>query len=69
MRQKQYRTPHEAKADFPAADFLGGGVTVFNIGGNKYHLSVSMRYDLQKVFIRHVMTHEEYDRRTKDGTL
>lgn len=30
---------------------------------------MTMRYDMQRVYIRHVMTHKEYDRRTKDGTL
>ena len=69
MRKRRYRTPNEVRADFGSADFLKNGVTVFNVGGNKYRLSVTIRYDMQKVFIRHVMTHEEYDRRTKDGTL
>lgn len=69
MRKKGYRTPNEVRADFGSADFLRDGVTIFDIGGNKYRLSVTMWYDMQKVFIRHVMTHAEYDRRTKDGTL
>ncbi|HEX8209611.1 MAG TPA: type II toxin-antitoxin system HigB family toxin [Longimicrobium sp.] len=62
MRAKQYQTPHEVRADFPAADFLRNGVTVFDVGGNKYRLVVTMRYDLQRVYIRHVLTHDEYDR-------
>jgi mRNA interferase HigB len=50
-------------------DFLRQNVTVFDIGGNKYRLVVSMRYDWEKVFIRHVVTHKEYDRLNKDGDL
>lgn len=69
MRRKEYRTPNEVRADFGSVDFLKGRVTIFDIGGNKYRLSVTMRYDMQRVYIRHVMTHAEYDRRTKDGTL
>ncbi|HEU0078150.1 MAG TPA: type II toxin-antitoxin system HigB family toxin [Longimicrobiaceae bacterium] len=69
MRKKEYQTPNEVRADFRSADFLKNGVTIFDIGGNKYRLSATMRYDMQKVFIRHVMTHAEYDRRSKDGTL
>ncbi len=69
MERKRYATSAELEADFPTASFLGRNVTVFNIGGNKYRLSVSMRYDLGRVFIRRVMTHAEYDRRTRDGTL
>ncbi len=44
-------------------------MTVFDIGGNKDRLVVSMRYDWEKVFIRHVVTHGEYDRLSKDGDL
>lgn len=69
IRGAQYKSPHEAKADFPAADFLGDGVTVFDIGGNKYRLVVTMRYDLQRVYIRHVLTHAEYDRKSRSGGL
>jgi mRNA-degrading endonuclease HigB of HigAB toxin-antitoxin module len=28
-----------------------------------------MRYDFGRIYIRHVLTHREYDRRTKAGTL
>jgi mRNA interferase HigB len=69
MRRKHYQTPHEVRVDFAAADFLKNGVTVFDIGGNKYRLVVTMRYDMQKVFIRHVLTHREYDRKLAEGGL
>jgi mRNA interferase HigB len=69
IRNAGYATPHEVKRDFPAADFLRAGVTVFDIGGNKYRLVVTMRYDLQRVYIRHVLTHAEYDRKSRGGDL
>lgn len=69
MRRKRYTKPTEVKADFPTASFLGDTKTVFNLAGNKYRLVVNMRYDLGRVFIRHVLTHEEYDKMTADGTL
>ena len=69
IRKAEYQTPHEVKAAFPAADFLKNGVTVFDIGGNKYRLVVTMRYDLQRVYIRHVLTHREYDDQMADGSL
>jgi mRNA interferase HigB len=68
-RLKHYSGPHEVRQDFAAASFLGKWRTVFNIGGNKYRLVVDMRYDLGRIYIRHVLTHEEYDRRTQDGSL
>lgn len=70
LRAKQYQDSHALKADFPSASLLGGGRTVFNIGGNKYRLAVVVRYRGRgTVFIRRVMTHVEYDRRAADGTL
>ena len=37
-------------------------LVVFNIGGNKYRLITAIHFNRQKVYIRHVLTHEEYDR-------
>lgn len=61
VRAKRYRTPHDVKADFGTADFIGAGRVVFNIGGNKYRLVAVMLYRAGKVLIRHVLTHKEYD--------
>jgi mRNA interferase HigB len=46
---------------FASADYVDG-LIVFNIGGNKYRLIVSIHYNRHKVFIRDVLTHAEYDR-------
>ena len=48
-------------ATFGSADYVDG-LTVFNIGGNKYRLIASIHYDRQKVYIRAILTHAEYDR-------
>jgi len=66
---RNYDTPHDVRRDFPSASFLGSRRTVFNIGGNKYRLVVDMRYDLGRVYVREILTHEQYDRRSKEGTL
>lgn len=36
--------------------------TVFNIKGNRYRLITEINYRFQRVYIRHVLTHAEYDR-------
>ncbi|MCR4340570.1 MAG: type II toxin-antitoxin system HigB family toxin [Gemmatimonadaceae bacterium] len=69
MRAKKYRRPHEIRADFGTVDFLGSGKTVFDIGGNKYRLVTKILYRAGQVLIRHVVTHREYDRLMKLGTL
>jgi mRNA interferase HigB len=69
VRLKRYSSPAAVREDFASASFLGPWRTVFNMGGNKYRLVVDMRYDLGRIYIRHVLTHEEYTRRTQDGSL
>jgi mRNA interferase HigB len=51
----------ELRAVFSSADLVSN-FTVFNIGGNKYRLITLVDYTYQKVFIRYVLTHAEYDR-------
>lgn len=38
------------------------GLTVFDIGGNKYRLIAAIHYNRGKVYLRHVLTHADYDR-------
>jgi mRNA interferase HigB len=46
---------------FPSADKVEHWI-IFNIGGNKYRLIASIHFNRRKVYIRHVLTHAEYDR-------
>lgn len=46
---------------YPSADQVSN-LTVFNIGGKNYRLIALVDYKYQKVFIRHVLTHAEYDK-------
>ena len=50
----------ELRQSFPSADQVGR-LVVFNIAGNRYRLVALVDYDWQKVFVRRVLTHEEYD--------
>ena len=50
------------RADFGTADFRKNGIVIFNVGGNKYRLVAHFRYDIGFVYIKHVVTHTEYDR-------
>ena len=50
----------QLRAAFPSADKVEDWV-VFNIGGNKYRLVASIHFNRSKVYLRHVMTHREYD--------
>lgn len=46
---------------FSSADAVGKW-TVFNIKGNQYRLITEINYKSGRVYVRHVLTHAEYDR-------
>ena len=46
---------------FPSADIYRDCV-IFDIGGNKFCLVVKIRYRIGRIYVRHIMTHVEYDR-------
>jgi mRNA interferase HigB len=39
-----------------------GNFTVFNIKGNDYRLIVDIVYSTQRIYIKYVLTHAEYDK-------
>jgi mRNA interferase HigB len=51
----------DIKAAFNATDKVGI-FFVFDIGGNKFRIVAAIHFDQQKLFIRHVFTHKEYDK-------
>jgi mRNA interferase HigB len=64
IKNSDYRSPNEVIADHPKADTVGNNRIVFNICRNKYRLIAVFRYNLQRVYIRFIGTHKEYDRIT-----
>ena len=61
MLKASWATPQDLKADIRSASILKRGRAVFNIGGNKYRVIVSIRYTQQIAWVRFVGTHAEYD--------
>jgi mRNA interferase HigB len=51
----------DVRKTFSSADAVGKW-TVFNIKGNRYRLIAEINYLFIRVYIRHVLTHAEYDR-------
>ena len=60
MQSTDFGNFSELRAAFPSAGKVGEWI-VFNIGGNKYRLIASIHFYRGKVYIRHVLTHPEYD--------
>lgn len=60
MKPAAFRSFAELRAIFPSADQVGR-LTVFNIGGNTARLIAAIHYNRQRIYIRAVLTHGEYD--------
>lgn len=58
-KRAHWQSLMDVKKDFSHADAVSL-FTVFNIGGNKYRLIVTIKYRWQVIYIRHVLTHKEY---------
>lgn len=63
MRKGRYTTFADLRQTFGPVDKVEH-LYVFNIGGNKLRLIAAIHLNRGKVFIRHVLTHEEYDKKT-----
>lgn len=59
IRHAEYANFAQLQLDFPDADLVGE-LTVFNIGGNKFRLVVYINFQGQVVFIKEILTHDEY---------
>ena len=58
----KWETPSDVQQVFANKVDIVKNFTVFDIGGNKYRLITYIDYQKNKVFIRNVLTHAEYDK-------
>ena len=61
IRKNSFRDFAELKMAFSAVDKVGA-LYVFDIGGNKLRLIASIHFNRQKVYVRHILNHSEYDK-------
>ena len=61
MKRGNFHNFAQLRATFPSADEVAK-LTVFNIGGNKVRLIAAIHYNRQKIYVRAVLTHNEYDK-------
>ena len=62
VQKNDFTSFNELRPVFPSADKVGD-LVIFNIGSNKYRLIASIHFNRSKLYIRHVLTHAEYDKR------
>jgi mRNA interferase HigB len=60
-KQAQWHNLAEVKETYSSTDLVDKYI-VFNIKGNDYRLIVSINFRSQTIFIKHVLTHADYDR-------
>ena len=57
-----WKNLNELKQHYPRADYVGNNRVVFNIKGNDYRLIAIVIYVSQKVYVRWIGTHAEYNK-------
>ena len=60
IKSRNHSSFADLRSVFPSADQVGR-LTVFNIGGNKVRLIAAIHYNRRKVYVRAILTHDEYD--------
>lgn len=58
----EWKSFSDVKETFNSADYVGNNRFVFNIKGNNYRLVAILIFASQKVYIRFIGTHKDYDK-------
>lgn len=61
VRAADWRNLAQVRRTYPHADVVGE-LTVFNVKGNSYRLVVGIDYQRRRVYVKHLLTHAEYDK-------
>ncbi len=61
VKTSRFSSFTDLRRTFPSADLVGKFI-VFNVGGNKWRLIAALHFNRGKLYVRHVLTHAEYDR-------
>jgi mRNA interferase HigB len=59
----------DVRKTWNSCDFIGNDRYVFNIAGNNYRLVAMIHFKKRTLYIRKVLTHEEYTDLSKKGLL
>ena len=58
----EWKSFTDVKETFNSVDYVGNNRFVFNIKGNNYRLVAIIIFASQKVYIRYIGTHKDYDK-------
>ena len=60
-KRADWKNLADVRKTYSSADAVGRW-TVFNIKGNRYRLITENNYAFGRIYVRHVLTHAEYDK-------
>ncbi len=60
-RKAQWTNLTDLRIAYPKADQVGRCL-IFNVCGNKYRLIVRVTQNWKRLYVRHVLTHKDYDK-------
>ncbi len=63
MEAEQFKKPQDIKNKFSSVDFLPKNHCIFNINGNHHRLFVQAVYIADKLIVKWIGTHAEYDKK------
>ncbi len=59
-KKAEWKNLADVRKTFSSADIVKKW-TIFNVKGNRYRLITEINYAFGRIYIRHVLTHVEYD--------
>ena len=62
VEKSDWKDSHDVKLVYADVSVIGNNRLVFNSKGNRYRIVVYVVFKFQKMFIRFVGTHQQYDR-------
>ena len=62
VKRAEWRGLHEVRQDFPTADQVGN-VLIFDVMGGNYRLITRVSFATQRIYVKAVLNHREYDRK------
>ncbi|OGT47957.1 MAG: hypothetical protein A3E82_01730 [Gammaproteobacteria bacterium RIFCSPHIGHO2_12_FULL_38_11] len=61
IKKNEFYSFSELKKTFNSVDKVGN-LFVFDIAGNRLRLMATIHFQRKKIYIRHILTHKEYDK-------
>jgi mRNA interferase HigB len=65
-RKAEWRDVHEVRREYPAADQVGDVLIfdlIFDVLGGNFRLMTRVNYNVQRIYVKALLNHREYDRK------